>query len=178
MKLLFVANASVLLTTVFLCASCGVGVESNQNTPVSGEDQNITRNIGVKDDFVELSKQINVPFEPVEVVWQEDNLTNKNTENQTPASNVRRIVAVLQFSAEDSNRLIAQAEKYAPVKSAVIDAESWFPVELIAQSQLSGDETLKGKAYAADDFFLVPFNKGTFTQIDNTNFFVLELTVS
>lgn len=178
MRFLSVAIAPLLLTTILICASCGMKVESNQNSAASGDSQNVTQNNRVKDDLVELNRVINLPFEPVEVVWQEDNPAHKNAKNQSIASSEKsekRIVAVLQFTSEDSARLVAQAEKYAPAKSAVIDAESWFPVELIAQSQLSGDETLKGNSYAADDFFLAPFTNGTLTRIDNTNFFVLEI---
>ncbi len=78
------------------------------------------------------------------------------------------------FNAEDAGQIVSQAEKYQPAAAAQIDAENWFPAELIAQSQLSGDETLKGTSYAAGDFLQPPFNTGRITRIDNTDYFVLE----
>jgi len=160
-----------------LFSACGRGNEEiNKSTSTSDNLQNANDASLVKDDVEELGKIIKLPFEPEEVAWQDNNSNDNNGRNRVPAPNEKRIVAVLKFTSEDSNRLIIQAEKYAPAKSAVIDAENWFPVELIAQSQLSGDETLKGNFYAADDFFLEPFNKGKFTHIANTNYFVLELT--
>ncbi len=69
-----------------------------------------------------------------------------------------------------------QAGTYKPAAEADIDAETWFPAELIAQSQLSGDESLKGTAFAADDFLHEPYNQGKITRINDTNYFVLELT--
>ena len=175
MKTLFAGIIFVLIATVVLLNACG-GEEINKNISTSDNLQNANPASLVKDDVEEFGKTIKLPFEPEEVVWQDDNLKDKNVGNRVPAPNERRIVAVLKFTSEDSNRLIAQAEKFAPAKLAEIDAESWFPVELIAQSQLAGDETLKGNSYAADDFFLEPFNKGKFTHVANTNYFVLELT--
>lgn len=166
----------VLIATAVLFNACGSGEEINKNISTSGDIQNTDQTGAARDDVEELGKIIKLPFEPEEVVWQENNLNDKNSGNRVASPSEKKIVAVLQFSSEDSSRLINQAEKYAPAKPSVIEAENWFPAELIAQSQLSGDETLKGNSYAADDFFLAPFNKGKFTHIPDTNFFVLELT--
>ncbi len=176
MKFLSAGIIFVLITTVFLFNACGDGKEVNKNISISDNIQNANHSSSVSDDIEELGKIIKLPFKPEEVDWQDNNLDNNIDGNGVSAANQKRIIAVLKFTSEDSNRLISQAEKYAPSKPAEIDAENWFPVELIAQSQLSGDETLKGNSYAANDFFLEQFNKGKFTHIANTNYFVLELT--
>ncbi len=176
MKTLAAGIIFVLIATVVLFSASGGGGEVNKNISTSDNIQNANHSSSVSDDVEELGKIIKLPFEPEEVVWQDNNSDNKIDGNGVSAANQKRIIAVLKFTSEQSNLLIAQAEKYAPAKPAEIDAESWFPVELIAQSQLSGDETLKGNAYAADDFFMEQFNKGKFTHIANTNYFVLELT--
>ena len=175
MKILSAEIIFALAAAIIFFSSCGGIKESSNNISASNAAQNTSQTSLVQDDVGELGKIINLPFEPEEVVWQDNNLTVDGG-NQVSASNEKRFVAVLKFNSEDSNRIITQAEKYEPAKFSVIDAENWFPVELIAQSQLSGDETLKGNSYAADDFFRDPFNKGKFTRIADTNFFVIELT--
>jgi hypothetical protein len=175
MKILSAEIIFALAAAIIFFSSCGGIKESSNNISPSNAAQNTLQTSLVQDDIGELGKIINLPFEPEEVVWQDNNLTADGVD-QVSASNEKRFVAVVKFNSEDSNRIITQAEKYEPAKFSVIDAENWFPVELIAQSQLSGDETLKGNSYAADDFFLDPFNKGKFTRIANTNYFVVELT--
>ena len=51
-----------------------------------------------------------------------------------------------------------------------------LPPELIAQSQGSGDEILKGKSYAANEFFSESYKNGKITRINDTDYFILELT--
>lgn len=176
MKTLSAEMIFALLATIIFLSSCGSSEEINGNISASDTAQNAAQANLVKDDIGELGKIINLPFEPLEVVWQESSLNNAGAGNRVSAPNEKRLIAVLQFTPEEANRLIAQAEKYAQANPSVIDAESWFPVELIAQSQLSGDETLKGNSYAADDFFMESLNKGKLTHITDTNYFVLELT--
>ena len=173
MKFLSAEIVFLLLAAMIFFSSCGV-VEDKINNNISST--NTAQANVIKDDVGELGKIINLPFEPIEVVWQENTLNVESAGNRALPSNEKRLVAVLQLKLEDLNRSIAQAEKYATPTRAVVDAESWFPVELIAQSQLSGDESLKGNSYAANDFFLESFNKGKFTHVADTDFIVLELT--
>ena len=116
-----------------------------------------------KDDIAELEKIIKLPFHPEEAIW-------------LSLPNEKKLVVVLKFSPEDANQIVQQAEKYQPATQSAVEADNWFPAELIAQSQLSGDETLKGNSHAANDFFQPPFTNGKITRIVDTNFFVLELT--
>lgn len=150
---------------------------SNQNVDLSSKNMNST-----EEDIDELRKIIKLPLLPeceneatsCETNYWEENLTDAAA-NQNASLN-KKIVAVLKFSPRDSAELVNNIEKIKPPVDAIIDSESRFPAELVAQSQLSGDGTLKGKAYAADDFLQPPYKNGKITRIENTDYFVLELT--
>ena len=156
----------VFLAGLFLLAACGKSENTNQKTNVSNQTANSNPNANLtNDDAEEFSKIVNLPVMPEEVAWRET-----NRENQ------KKLIAVLKFSAADAQTVVAQAEKRRPAASSEVDAENWFPPELVAQSQQSGDAAIKGSAYAADDFLLEPYKNGKMTRIDGTNYFVLELT--
>jgi hypothetical protein len=84
----------------------------------------------------------------------------------------------MKFTEQDAGNLIAQVEKHRPAEAVEVDTEQWFPAELIAQSQLSGNETLKGNAYAPTDFIQLPYKNGRLIKIENSNYFVLELSTN
>lgn len=159
------------LLTLFFCASCRETENSNQQSANSVQTANTNSEYAVsnlpKDDIEELEKTIKLPFRPEDAIWRADETAG--------ASGKRKLLAVLKFSVEHANQIALQAEKYKPAAESEIDAENWFPAELIAQSQLSGDETLKGISYAANDFFQQPYTNGKITRVAETNFFVLEL---
>lgn len=106
---------------------------------------------------------INVPYESEEAFWKDDAAHKK-------------LVAVLRFPQPEANRLIADAEKIRPAQQVAMPSEPWFPPELVAQGDLSGDDTLNGKSYAANAFFQDPYNDGRITRIEDTDYFVLELS--
>jgi len=171
----------VFLISVFFLSGCGANENKNisrqSNATETGDlnAEGVNANLP-KDDVVELSKIIKLPFTPEEVVYKEINPNTDKSAKTLPATDEKKLVAVLKFSTQDANQIVAQAEKYKLPIRAEIDAENWFPAELVAQSQLSGDETLKGTAYAANEFLQPPFNNGKITRISDTDFFVLELT--
>lgn len=117
------------------------------------------------DDVEELGKIIKLPVVPEEATWRE----------LSEGAKRKKIIAVLRFAPADAQNLVAQAEKYSPAKTESIGVESWFPAELVAQSQLSGDETVKATTYAANDFFQNSYNSGRFSRIEETSYFVLEI---
>jgi ABC-type enterochelin transport system substrate-binding protein len=73
MKTLSVGIIFVLIATVVLLNACG-GEEIDKNISTSNNLQNANPASLVKDDVEELGKTIKLPFEPEEVVWQDDNL--------------------------------------------------------------------------------------------------------
>jgi hypothetical protein len=117
---------------------------------------------------------IKLPFHPEEAVWREE-ILGKPGGNRVPAPTDKKLTAVLRFLEADADQIVAQAEKYKPAANHKISTESWFPAELIAQSQTSGDDTVKGKSYSANDFFNAPYTEGRITRIEGTDYFVLEL---
>lgn len=161
-----------LLMTIFLNACSGNKI-ANSNLAAPDSNQIVNSNVEtvVQDDLEELGKIIKLPYPPEEATYSEINLNSKNN-----APNEKKLVAVLKFSPEDSAKIAAAAEKYKPPVAADIDAEMWFPPEMVAKSQETGDEFLKGTEYAANDFLQSPYLNGKLTRVNDTNYFVLELT--
>jgi hypothetical protein len=120
-----------------------------------------------KDDIAELNSMIRLPYLPEEVTWHEER------SNEDP--NNKRLVAVMRFSEQDEEALIGEAEKHGKPQPTELEVEDWFPAELVAQNELSGDGTLKGSAYSATDFIQMPYRKGRLVKIENSHYFVLEL---
>ncbi|MCS6873875.1 MAG: hypothetical protein N2Z23_09120 [Pyrinomonadaceae bacterium] len=114
----------------------------------------------VKDDLAELNSIILLPFIPKEVVWKEED---------------KKLIAVMRFSQEDEKRLIEKAKNHGQPEKVEVSVEDWFPPELLAQIELSGDETLKGISYSAKDFTQMPYKTGRIIKLENSNYFVLEL---
>ncbi|HVE59105.1 MAG TPA: hypothetical protein VNB22_19940 [Pyrinomonadaceae bacterium] len=167
------------LFIALLIAAIFTGCASNNapNTNAANQSANSANSNGaasIKDDADELEMMIKLPFHPEEAIWREEVL-GKTGDNRVPAPTDKKLTAVLRFLKEDADKITAQAEKYKPAATEIINSESWFPTELVAQSQTSGDETLKGKSYAANDFYNPPYTDGKLTRIDGTDYFVLEL---
>ena len=151
---------------LFLFPACSALNSANQNG-VSNAPTDVNQNAAapVKDDPEELEKIIKLPYPPEEATWREES---------TGAPNSKKLTAVISFTGEDARR-ISESGGGNSVGVTDIEPEAWFPAELIAQSQLSGDETLKGVSFSADAFLQAPYNAGKITRIDSTNYFVLEL---
>ncbi|MGH7783715.1 MAG: hypothetical protein ACREO5_07740, partial [Candidatus Binatia bacterium] len=82
----------------------------------------------------------------------------------------------LRFSPENSKKFIADAEKIKAPEKVALSTETWFPPELIAQGDLSGNDNLTGMAYAANAFFQPPYVNGRITHIEDSDYFVLEVS--
>ena len=158
-------KAALFLSLTFAVSTfAGCSGASNSNTgaePVTTSENANKANTNVE----ELGVLINVPYESEEASWKEE-------------KGHKKVIAVLRFPEPEANRLVEDASKIAPAHDADISAETWFPPELIAQSGISGEDTLTGKAYPADPFFQAPYTHGSITRIENTDYFVLELTAN
>lgn len=174
-----------LAPTIFLFALIFVGqifiacrTDENQNGNLKNSNQTANSQITsenanfVKDNVEELELTIKLPIHPEEALWRED---KTEVQSNSAARIGKKLTAVLKFTAEDAAKIVAQSETYRPATPAQIETESWFPAELIAQSELSGNETLKGNSYAANDFLQPPFSNGKLTRLDDSNYFILEL---
>lgn len=167
-----------LFTSLQFLAGCGGTAGTNSggsaNTSVPGRPANPSAKReadGVKDSLEELEALITLPFQPEDLVWKEFVAgTNGNVQG-------RRLLAVFQFSPNDAKELIDRSAKLGVGSPAQIPVEKWFPAELIAQSEMSGDEGIAVTSYPADEFYRDPFRKGTLSNVDKTDFFVLDLFV-
>ncbi len=183
MKFTLVNLTAILIIVILFLSACGnnsltntansFAENSNQTTGANGENAN-----SAKDDIEELGKIIKLPFLPEETSYWEENLSDAYSSNQNSVPHTKKFVAVLKFSPENAAQLVSHIEKIRSPIDSEIDAENRFPAELIARSQLSGDETLKGKSYAAEDFLQTPYKSGKITRVENTDYFVLELTTN
>ncbi|MEP6904061.1 MAG: hypothetical protein ABJA66_20230 [Actinomycetota bacterium] len=168
----------IVIFVAFFFSACpsNNGKTDNGNSPnrTANSANSINSANAVKDDIDELEMTIKIPFHPEEAVWREE-MQAETGDGRVPAPTDKKLVAVLRFLKEDAEKIAAQAVRYKPAQPETISTENWFPAELIAQSRTSGDGTLKGASYAANDFFNTPYNDGKITRIEGTNYFVLEL---
>jgi hypothetical protein len=176
---MFIANRFHPTIVFIICAALLVVSCSNQSPPnaannaanVSGKTNaggdNLTAS---KDDAAELNSMILLPFVPEETEWR--------AENDSKNPNAKKLVAVFKFAPEDAKNLVAQAAKHRAPEAVQIGTEDWFPAELVAQTQLSGDETLKGMAYGANDFLQMPYKSGRLIKVENSEYFILEVSTN
>ena len=148
----------------FSMSGC-VGGDRNAGTRPPGgiADEGVTSTNSARTNVEELTLLINVPYETEDVVWKEDAAS-------------RRVVAVLRFSPADADRVAAEAAGYGGGENISIAVETWFPGELIAQGEMSGDSALKAKAYPANGFYQEPYNSGRIARIEGGDYFVLEMS--
>lgn len=173
----FFARCLVIAFAAVSILSCGgePAAENQTNQNRTNTNQAKANTSSVKDGAESLQMVVNLPFEPQEVVWREEPLGKETENSRLPSLNEKKLTAVLLFRTEDAEKIVAQAQSYKPPASNEISPEDWFPAELVAQSQISGDETIKGTVYDAKDFFQAPYLDGKITRIENSNYFVLEL---
>jgi len=157
------AIIGALLLFYLLTISCvggGNGAGNDQDPAVNASNENTN---ATKTNIEELGLIIKVPYETEDLVWRED------TEH-------KKLIAVLRFSPADARSIVTDMEKAGSLGEVSIAVEPWFPSELTAQSEMNGDNELKGSAYPANVFFQPPFTAGRATRIEGTDYFVLELT--
>ena len=149
-----------------LVSACG-GSASNTNAgpPVSTADAaNVSANANAaRSNVEELSLLINVPYEAEDIAWKQ------NAQRTS-------IIAVFRFSSDDADRAVTDAAKHGAGQYVSLPAEPWFPDELIAQAEVSGDNSLKGTAYPANEFFQPPYSKGRITRVEGVDYFILEVS--
>lgn len=170
----------VILVSAYFFAGCKTyDNDSNVIRQTTDENQNAKiKDIGenqspAKDDAEELGKLIKIPYETEEALWKIEQ--NAKLPNSNSGDTATKLIAVLKFKSADAQKIAEQAAQYKPAAEVSINVENWFPPELIAKSQESGDETIKGNRYAPNDFAQPPYQNGSLTHISGTDYFVLEL---
>lgn len=167
---------AILLANLFLIDACknaeNANANTNQKQPVTNSETG--KSNPASDNLEQLLDVVQLPEIPDEVVWKEETL-GKSNDNRVPGPTDKKLVAVLKYTPEGAAKLISIIEKNKQPEQIEIGAESWFPEELTAQAQMSGNEMLKGTAYGANQFLNIPYGSGKITRVENTNYFVLEL---
>lgn len=152
----------LVILTLFgavLISGCGAGEASkaNSESALPSPDPNAPRS-----SVEELGLIIRLPYEAEDCLWKQDPET-------------KTITAVLRFDEEDTGKLAAEVEKLRTGEDASIPMQTWFPGDMIVDSDLRGDDQLHGKSYPADPFFLEPYNAGRLLRITGTDYWVLEI---
>ncbi|MFV0387907.1 MAG: hypothetical protein ACK5NT_04050 [Pyrinomonadaceae bacterium] len=175
--------ALIIFVTLTVISGCGnrnisdanqlrPNINSDFDTGSANADSNT-----VTDDEITLNSLVTFPFEPTENVWRKDGLNSNGDVNIgiSKEAGDKKLTAVLQFSDEDTKALLDNLNAEAKPKAVSFEPESWFPAELIAKSDTTGNSKITGNSYPATDFYKPPFIAGTITYIADTNFFILVL---
>jgi hypothetical protein len=152
----------IILLTLLSVTACNEEIENNGT---NNENANVQpqKQIGeTSDDSDDLSEFVSLPFIPEDVIWQ-----------QFEVKGGKKIFAVIRFKPEDTQTILGQNQAG---EKAELPAERWFPQELIAQSDIAGDQVLRGTTYKTDIFFKGAFNKGRIIKLDGSDYFIVELT--
>lgn len=155
------------ISSIWITGCSSSADTSNVNSSASNQNANAGNTNSIKDSVEDLAAVIRLPEMPEEAVWREEETTDPKG---------KKITAILKYSSESAAKIVAAADKSKPAAATEIGAESWFPDELTAQSQLSGNESIKATAYSANDFYNAPYINGKISRVNDTNYFVLELT--
>lgn len=159
-----------LFIFVQLIAACSSGTDDNANTsnaniPAVNSTPDPSFE-GIKDSAEELGTLVNLPVEPEEVVWKE-----------FQNGSGRKILAVMSFTPSNTKRMIELVRRHGEGVSVNVIAEKWFPAELTTQSEINYDHGIKAISFPATEFYSGSYNSGNIANVEETDFFVLELTV-
>jgi hypothetical protein len=159
---------SVVILALFLAQlsmfGCGGNADSSNTSETSSSRNNtnaVTAN-KANDKAEELGMLINFSLEPEDLAWKADDKK-------------KSIVAVMRLAPEDVKKLADGLAAKSPGTPREISTEEWFPAELIAQGESGGGSSVAGTSFPAAEFYQPPYNEGTVTRINGTDFFVIEL---
>ena len=153
----------IILLALEIIPSCSSRNENTNIANTSASNASNTAQTGPKDNIEELGMLVRLPFVPEEVAWEEK-------------PDQKKLVAVLRFSPENAVKMAAEVAKNGPASADTLTVESWYPNELIAQGELTGESTVKGRSYPAEPFLNPPYTKGKITHVENTDYFILQIS--
>ena len=172
------APVLVVIAVCFFVCSC---VEDRDYGQATNLRPDVNRNVEVNananianDSEIALDEIINLPFEPEESIFREIAIS-EDASNRVPGPKDKRLTVVLSFSEEDTRSILENARTVKPPFETEVEAEPWFPAELLAKSETSGNQQLKGMGYSAKEFTKSPWLNGSLIRIDETRYFVLIL---
>ena len=155
-------SPAALLFSALLSSSCSAPA-GNSTSANSEANQAASVPKKANDKAEELGLLVNFTLEPEDIVWLQ-------------VESPKKIVAVFRLDEEDTKKLMEQLTARSQGAPKSITVDDWFPAELVTGGETTGSSTVDGTAYPADDFYQAPFSQGTITRIDNTDFFVLEVS--
>jgi len=156
------SSPAVLIFSALIFSSCSAPAGNSSSANSEGNRvASVTKK--ANDKAEELGLLINFTLEPEDILWQQ---------SESPM----KIVAVFRLDEEDTKKLTEQLTARSQGAAKTITVEDWFPTELVAGGETTGSSTVDGTAYPAEDFYQPPFSQGTITRINNTDFFVLEIS--
>ena len=153
----------VILLALQILSSCSSRTANNNSANASAANATNTVQSGPKDNIEELGMLVRLPIEPEEVAWEEK-------------PDQKKLTAVLRFSPETAAKMAAEVAKNGQASADTLTVESWYPNELIAQGELTGESTVKGQSYTAEPFLNPPYTKGKITRVENTDYFILQIS--
>ena len=158
---------SLILAGQLIFACSYEGADANANSADSS-NANISSNSAqsANDNIEELGMLVTLPFEPEDSSWKET----------TSADGTKKLTAAIRFSDANADKVAAAAAQHRAPVPEKLATESWFPPELISQGDISGESALNGQSYAANDFIRPPYSEGKLIRIENSDYFILELT--
>ena len=131
----------------------------NSSVPNSASVQQV----GPNDNIEELGLLVRLPFEPDEVAWEEK-------------PEQKKLTAVIRFSPDKAAKMAADLARNGKPSPETLPVESWYPNELIAQGELTGESVVKGQSYPAEPYLNPPYTKGKITRIENTDYFIFQIS--
>lgn len=154
----------ILLVLAQIVTNCSKPAgNSNSPNPTGVNSSNVSTQAGPNDNIDELMLLVRLPFEPEEVAWKE------NPEQ-------KKLTAVIRFSPDNAAKMSAEIAKNGQASPETLTVETWYPAELIAQSDVSGESIVKGRSYSAEPFLNPPYTKGKITRVENTDYFILQIS--
>lgn len=158
------AAVFLLLLAIQILTNCSQPVTNGNiaNGAPAANSSSISK-VVPKDNVEEFAILVNLPFEPDEVAWEEEP-DNKG------------MTAVIRFSPESASKMSAELAKLGAGTPETLSVEAWYPTELIAQGELSGESSIKSRSYPAESFLTPPYTKGKIARIENTDYFILRVS--
>ena len=151
---------AIAVVAASICSACGGNSGNGNANAQKAAARPAEKPNAARTNIEELGLLVKIPYETEDIVWKE-----------IPAK--KKIIAIMRFSASDANRIVAEAG--GNPENTGIAVESWFPEELIAQTEMSGDNALKGVSYPATAFYQEPYTNGKITRVEGSDYFILEV---
>ena len=160
----FLRRAALILITlisIFL-TGCGGNAGDGANNANSAVSSVATNSNKANTNGEELGMLINFAWETEDLAWKKDEAK-------------KTLTAAFRLSPDDAKKFSEQLSAKGQGAPKEVSVEDWFPAELIAQGESRGGSTVPATAYPADDLYQPPYNQGTVSRIEGTEYFVVEV---